>query len=446
MTERKRIPFSVVDQAVHLLDTETAPWSVQMEVRVTGRIDEHRLRAALAQALRAHPMARVRKLASRPTLRQDLWEIAPGPEVDPVRVVECPDDGALAGARAELQSRVVPLAEAPPLRVRLAHHPDGDVVMLNANHAAMDAFGAFRLLRSVARVYAGDPDPVACEPALEAKGLLAERPGAGLRARARRFLAVVEKLWDLAVPPARLVAEGATDEAGYGFHQVSLSAERTSALTGLDHPGTVNDALLGALHLAIAGWNEERGAPCGRIGVLVPANLRPPPWRHEVVGNFSLPERVSTSRYERRNPHAALRTLTAQTGRKKEAGMGTAVLGVLQRSKLLPLWAKRAMVVIHSVTGNRLVDTAMLSNMGRLADLPSFGPEAGSTVEVWFSPPARMPLGLTIGAATAAGRLHLVFRYRHQLFGAEAARRFADRYLAELDRLMESAGPRQLAS
>ena len=432
-----RVPFSVVDEAVHLLDTEAAPWSVQLEVRVAGHLDEGRLRAALASALEAHPMARARKAASRRTERRDVWEIPPGPDLDPLRVVDCPDAAALDASRAELQSLAVPLAESPPLRVRLARNPDGDVLMLNANHAAMDAFGALRLVSSVARAYKGEPDPASEDESIRARDLLGRLADAELPVKVRRHLALAEKLRDIVVPPARLAPAGASGEAGYGFHHVALSEARTQALLDLPHAGTVNDVLLAALHLAIDGWNRERGAPCRRIAVLVPANLRPREWRHEVVGNFSLPARVSTSRRSRRSPGEALEALTAQTGRKKRTGMGTALVEVLGRSHLLPLWAKQALVLLMPVTGDRLVDTAMLSNLGPLPEPPSFGPDAGDTVDVWFSPPGRMPLGLTVGALTVGGRLHLAFRYRHRLFDADAARRFADRYLAELDRFLE---------
>jgi hypothetical protein len=88
------------------------------------------------------------------------------------------------------------------------------------------------------------------------------------------------------------------------------------------------------------------------------------------------------------------------------------------------------------LTGNRLIDTAQLTNLGQLNDPPWFGPDAGQTIEAWFSAPARMPCGLCLGVATLAGRMHLVFRYRHPLLGPEAASRFAERYLTELDRLV----------
>jgi NRPS condensation-like uncharacterized protein len=442
--DRVRVPFSLIDEAIHLLDTEAAPWSIQLEVKVTGRLDESRLRDAVVRALASHPMARARKEASRRSMHRDNWVIQPGTDVDPLRVVECADDTALAAIRAELQSMAVPLAESPPLRARLARHPDGDVLMLNVNHAAMDGFGALRVLQSVARAYTGSPDPPPAVDLLEARDLPVRLvSGADAPTRLRRSLALAEKLRDLVAPPARLAADGASQDAGYGFHHVALPAGTTAAIVGLDHDGTTNDVLLAALHLAIAGWNEEHDTPCSRVGVLVPANLRPAEWRTDMAANFSLPARISSTRASRRTPRAALTALTTQTRRKKKTGMGTAILQVLGRSHTLPIWAKQVMVMMLPLTGNRLVDSAMLSNLGSLPDPPTFGTEAGDTVEMWFSPPARMPLGLAVGAATVAGRLHLAFRYRLRLFDADAAGRFADRYLSELDRVVASVkGPR----
>ncbi|HVF14163.1 MAG TPA: condensation domain-containing protein [Acidimicrobiales bacterium] len=427
-----RIPFELIDEAIHLLDTETAPWSIQLEVRVAGHLDDSRLRRALDQAVAAHPMARARKVAAWPGLPRHQWEIPETTDLDPLRVVDCADDHAVAATRAELQSRPVPLAESPPLRVRLARHPDGDFLMLNVNHAAMDGFGALRVLRSLARAYSGDPDAGEAAAFAEARQLPARMVGGDLQTRLGRYRTIAEKLRDLIVPPARLAPDGGSGEAGYGFHHVSLSPDETRALVALDHPGTVNDLLVAALHRAIGAWNEGHGVRRGRVGVLVPANLRPPEWRQDVVGNFSLPGRVSSTRRDRRTPQDTLRVVTAQTRRMKRTGMGTALIEVLSRAQRYPLWLKEAMVTMMPLTGNRLVDTAMLSNLGPLTDLPSFGPDAGEVTEVWFSPPARMPLGLSIGAVTVVDRLHLVFRYRHRLFDDRSARSFAGSYLAEL--------------
>ncbi len=191
MRGRTTVPFSVIDEAVHLLDTEAAPWSIQLEVRVAGRLDDACLRDAFARALAPHPMARARKAASSRREHTERWEVTPELDVDPLRVVDCADDAAVVRAREELQGMSVPLVESPPLRVRLVHTPSGDRLMLNANHAAMDAIGALRIVRSVASAYTDQvehevgagPDPI------EARGWLGELTDADDHIRARRRLA-----------------------------------------------------------------------------------------------------------------------------------------------------------------------------------------------------------------------------------------------------------------
>ena len=56
--------------------------------------------------------------------------------------------------------------------------------------------------------------------------------------------------------------------------------------------------------------------------------------------------------------------------------MGTALLEVLRGAHLLPMWAKKGLVASIPLTGDRLVDTAMLSNLGPMDQPPSFGPGA----------------------------------------------------------------------
>ncbi|MEA2274355.1 MAG: hypothetical protein QOI98_3063, partial [Solirubrobacteraceae bacterium] len=94
-----------------LLDPTAAAWSVQLEARVAGTLDEARLRAALGAVLGTDALQR-----------------------DPLDVVDCHDDEALETARARLQSLVVAVGARPPLHVYLARHPAGDVLMLNLNH------------------------------------------------------------------------------------------------------------------------------------------------------------------------------------------------------------------------------------------------------------------------------------------------------------------------
>src|SRR6266568_3055278 len=289
-----RVAFNVIDETIWFINRPHEPWTVQAEARAAGRLDDERLRLAVRSALARHPMARARQAPWHFWQTGFVWEITEDAQVDALSIIDCPDDAALARVRSDLYGRPVPLATSPPLRVRLAHHPAGDVILLGVNHAASDGLGTLRLLASIVRAYAGAPDPV---PDLDP---LAVR--------------------DLRAP---------------------------LALDGL--PGRIRHA-----------------------GALVDVLATPLP------GPLLL----------------------------KEVTWG-----------LLPFVLERGL------------DTAVLSNLGRLGEPLSFGADAGDAAEVWFSPPARMPVGLALGAVTIGRWLHLSFRYRHPLFGPGAAARFATRYV-----------------
>ncbi|HEV2068371.1 MAG TPA: hypothetical protein VGR26_01100, partial [Acidimicrobiales bacterium] len=127
-----------------LLGPATSAWSLHLEARVSGTLDEGRLRKALTVGLGGRP-----------------------PEHELLEVTDCSDDGSLDAARSELQKRPVAVTDWPPLRGLLARRPGGDVLILNVNHAATDGSGAMAVLHSIARAYAGQT-PSASGPDLVA--------------------------------------------------------------------------------------------------------------------------------------------------------------------------------------------------------------------------------------------------------------------------------------
>lgn len=410
-------PSSAPGNPGDLLDPSLSAWSLHVEVRVAGMFDEARLRRALG-----------RVFAGRP------------PDHDALLVVDCPDERRLDAARSQLQAAPVPLSDWPPVRVLLARRRGGDVLVLNINHAVSDGFGAVTIVRSIARVYAGEGDG---DPSLNFVALmdLPVQPTSSAISpwRAWNRLAL-ERLRDKLARPAPLAADSPADDTGVGFHLVQLSAEDTRLIVDADRPGTSRNVLLAALHLAIGDWNLRHGTPSHRIGVLVQVNLRPPGWYDETIGNFSVTARVSTSRRHRVGPASALQEITGQTTRNKRTRSGIALISALDRNGLLPLWAKQSRVVLQPLTLNRLIDTAMLSNLGSLEEAPSFGAGPGETVGMWLSSPSRAPLGMCVGAATVDGRLHLVVRYPHRLFGPAAARAFGESFLKQIFRVAETRG------
>jgi hypothetical protein len=206
---------------------------------------------------------------------------------------------------------------------------------------------------------------------------------------------LARKTCDLVSVSARVARDDADDRAGYGTHQLRLSAELTRALLLVESPGTPDDVLMGALHLAIALWNIEHGVACGRVGVLTPVSLRPQAWRDEVVGNFTLLVRMRTSPDVRSLGHV-IPVVAAQTRRMREEDTLAALIELLGRTSSLPTWMKRGIPALLAVTGTAW---STRPNWRPSATLLT-SREAGETLDLWFSPPARMPLGVSMGRSS----------------------------------------------
>jgi NRPS condensation-like uncharacterized protein len=424
------VALTPIDEAVHGLDTVTEPWTIQLEVGLPGRLDPERLRTAVRLGADRHSMARVRLDPAATTWRQHFWKVLPDPDIDPLRVVECPDDEAIDAARSDLYSVQIPLAESPPFRVRLVHGPRGDLLMLSVNHAAFDGFGALRLLQSIARAYAATPDPPSPVDLQDARDLDSLLGADNRTERGQRWQRLLDKARDAASPPFHIHPEFGDDLPGYGFQHRALSAEDSEAVSRRAGPATVNDKLMGAMHLAIERWAERSGDTAKRISVLMPVNLRPSEWQQDVVTNMVVETRVATTAGQRTSRGDALDTVVTETERIKHGG-AAALFDVLRVLPSVPLPIKDRLSSVVSA-GSRMTDTAVLSNLGRIEDLPSFGAEAGAPAQLWFSAPAKMPCGLSAGAVSVLDRLQLAFRYRRSMWHPKHAAEFCDLYVDEL--------------
>jgi NRPS condensation-like uncharacterized protein len=211
--------FCALDEASYHLDSVSEPLSVHLEVRLSGTVNADRLRQAVGMALAKHPRARARVTMAHQRRANYEWEITPAPDVDPLDIVVCPDDEALQAVRADLQSLAVPLVTSPPLRIRLARHRAGDVVMLNIHHTAGDGIAALRLLHSIARAYAGRCDPVPHTPPEEVQIPTPSGRWAQLRA-------LLSELRQAAPRSVHLVPSGGGDRPGYRLHHLVLDAPR----------------------------------------------------------------------------------------------------------------------------------------------------------------------------------------------------------------------------
>jgi NRPS condensation-like uncharacterized protein len=421
-------PLNLLDELFLTLDRRQEPWVVHVEARVTGRVDPDRLAAALGASVQHHPIARARLAESRSTDRSHRWEILDELSEVPLHIAACYDDAMLAHARERHFAFTPSLDVAPPFAVLLAHVPDGDTILLNVNHAAADGMGAARLMRSILRAYAHEEDP---DPPVDPLAVRDVRGLAGAASAAERIVrarALARHALSRAVPVARVARDGGDERPAYGFELRSFSREETAALIDRRPEGaTVNDVLVAALALAITRWNHEHGRPAGLVAISVPVNLRPSDWRTDVVANFASYVTVTLGPHEQESLPEAIEATRHRTATIKRDGLSGTVVDLLAGPATLTVAAKRRLQDLIPLTGDVVVDTALLSNLGVVDELPSLG-EAGPVRGLWLSPPGRMPLGASIGVLTLDGRLHLTLRYRHALFDEDAAKAFVDIY------------------
>ena len=436
-----RFAFSVTDELFHHLESADEPFGLQLDIRFSGRLDEQQMEAAALAAMQTHPLASVRQRPAPANAKHYEWELMQRPDEDPVLVVECADDAAADAARDSFYSRRLLLESAPPFRMLIARHPDGDWLFLKMSHAATDAAGCYRFMQSVLRHYAGVSD---LQPAdidvIAARNLSREFGAKSMTDRLKRASSLLEYLVDSVQLPTRIASHFGENKAGVAFVSHTFTVAETEALGRLRHGrATLNDVLAALLHLTIERWNQSRGESAGRITLMNAMNFRPITWRQEGVGNFSLWVNVATRESERRSFDGVLAAVTEQTQKFKSEESAGLLVDLLEMVQLLPNAMRKALTGLMPLTGNFVVDTAVLNNLGRVPDLPDPAGKAGRITAIRFSPPTHMPMGVAVGTVTLRGELTVTFRYRRAQFDKHAAEAFRKTFLDLLAELLAAA-------
>jgi hypothetical protein len=153
------LPLTMLDESLLLLQETRASWNVQFELGTDHHLDEARLRQAVLSCCQRHPLARARLTRSPQGETSYRWDFADEVDLDPLRVVECPDSAALDRLRTELYSPPIAVDTTPGFRLVLARRPSGDLILLSASHLVADGVGALRLMQTIHRAYRDEPDP-----------------------------------------------------------------------------------------------------------------------------------------------------------------------------------------------------------------------------------------------------------------------------------------------
>lgn len=421
------LPLTILDESLLLLQETRASLNVQLEVGADHQVAEDRLRRAVVGCCRRHPMCRARVVWAHHGETSYQWDFADHVEVDPLRIVDCPDAAAL---RAELYAPPLPLDTAPGFRVVLARRPGGDLVLLSASHIVADGVGILRLMQTIARLYQDQPDPADPTPLATARDLGSFLTPQTRSERWARQLEGLRRLREALDPPSRIAVAGGSDSDGFGFVFRALDIGETPALVRRAAGITINDVLVAALHLTVERWNAQHGVSTDRVGVQMPINIRPADRLWDVVSNLTSMVSISTTPDERTDLASASAAVAEQTYEMRRNDRARGLYDLLGVAKPAPLPIKRAIPWLIHMTGDRLMDTAMLSNLGRIPSAPAFTAEPSS--ELWFSPPCDPACSVSVGVVTSGHRLFLVVRYRHEQFDPPAAEKFTDLLIAQV--------------
>lgn len=338
-------------------------------------------------------------------------------------------DEPVGEVRSRFYARAPELHRSPVFAVAVVRETVGDRLLLNFHHAAFDGMGGLRLLLSLARAYAGEPDEVGGPPIEEArnlKGVAGSRDLFDVLIRARGLAkpAIDRKRTTRVAPDG-----GSPDGPRFVFAPLTIeSDEMATAVARRPEGATVNDLAMAALALTILQWNRTHDVPAAdSVSVNMPVNFRPTAWSTEVISNFAsylaIVLRVDEVTDLEGDRHRRRDHRTIEAIRRRRVGRGSA-----RRGKVLPAMLKRQLQLLLPLVEDRFVESVCLSNLGRV-DVPAFGGEAGDTTEVWFSPTAAMsvmPIG--VGLVGFGGTLRAMFRGDGRTIGGEALGRFAALY------------------
>ncbi|MCB5906968.1 condensation domain-containing protein [Streptomyces pinistramenti] len=147
------LPLSAVQEAMWISwerDLDQQEHLIPLALDVTGDLDTERLRAAVAELSRRHPLLRAR-VDRAPTGTRLTWA-GTDPVPFTVRTVDADRDAALAAACRPFDLNRGPLARAEVLR-----GPDFTVVQLTVHHLVLDGTSIPLLCEELRRAYAGHP-------------------------------------------------------------------------------------------------------------------------------------------------------------------------------------------------------------------------------------------------------------------------------------------------
>src|SRR5690625_1160758 len=426
-----RCLLNIYDELLFHLDQPSSPLVQHMEVRVAPQLDAERLQQAVLAAAHEHPIMQVAMAAYSDSDSQFFWQYNEPLQEAPLVTKTANDEDDITRLRDEFYSGAISLVEAPPFRCLLVQiGADESVLMLKASSVASDSVGLKLFLYAILNHYNHPQSRHSANHFLAIRNQyhsLTEHSD-GLKA----IGTLLEALSATLKPASRIAATGKEGATGVGIAPIVFTAAQTKALNlQTDTRVGFSSQVLAALHLAVESWNQSYEQKTGYISFIHPVDTRKEPWQESIASNLSMWVNISSQAKDRQNAKELLALMQQQTGQLLDEGMLHLLVDLAQEARRLPAWLRQIVPGLLPLTGGRLTGTAVV---GTLEPLPRLRNDVLTIKEWFFSPPCKMPTGVSLGAMVYDHRLHLALRYHQQQFTQEDAWAFAEKLLDALHR------------
>lgn len=449
------IPFSMIEEAVYHIEQKHTSWNIQAEVETTTTIDIDQLHEAARTACKHHPVVGARMRSASIADSQYVWELPDESEIEDIQFnIEVYESDELTVEEAQNRAyfQKFDLTEERPMRaivLRNAGIDGGDRLMVSLHHSAVDGVGTLQFTQALCQAYRGEAlwqDSVTFE---ESREWLDDLEPASILDTIN-FLddgidvidKVARQLQNTVDEPARIAEDRESDDPDWGwrFTRRVLDDDVTDKVVNNRPEGiSVNDVFLTGLHLGIERWNEEHGKRARKISTMMPINIRPDDHFYSASGMYTMFESIHTRKKHRRDPMEAAREISEQTSRVKDRDRASAPYKLMRMfPDAVPLGIKRELPELLRGPGQRLWDTAMLTNVGKIPVMPSLSGEDGEE-RPWFTPPIWEGTPVGIGVATYGGQVTFTFRHRREVLGQDAAEQFSDYFLDGIAEAIDAA-------
>lgn len=409
------------EQILAASDRPSAPLTCGFLVQTVGTLDVERLRFAVREATRRHPMLQASLYGARP----QAWRFSIQPSRDPVWLVDDGSDGW--HVHETLASSPFDLRAYRPLRVALVRRPDGDQLSIVAHHLAVDGISLAAIVSDIVTEYRLSDAPAATPQSVDSHVRPTVLPPVS-RTSALGWAAFTRH------SRRHITPMDANRGTGYGYHPLILPMP-ARVILGCGRRMTVNDLLVGAAHLTIDRWNRHRGGKSGTLSIRMPIS---PGTLAEVGGNNTGQALITTKPADRENLLKLATRIVDQTERAKQAAATPPIAGAAGKigmavTEWIPGSWRDSLLRWGVRTARPLITPATaVSNLGTLSNITSDDPKISS---IYFTAAAGMPQGLLICVAGYDASLHITFGYHRHLFGRESASAFSHLFRTSFEEL-----------